>query len=138
MIITKYISIDTNGDTDIIDITTECNEIVQSAGMKDGVITVFNPGSTGGLTTLEYETNLVQDLKEALEIVAPLEKEYKHGQTWHDDNGSAHIRSSFIGPSISVPFTNKELTLGTWQQVVFCDFDTRPRKRKLVVQVVGE
>ena len=99
---------------------------------------MFNPGSTGGLTTLEYEPNLVKDLKEALEIVAPSDKIYAHSETWHDDNGSSHVRSSLVGPSITVPFVDRELILGTWQQIVFCDFDTRARKRRLVIQVVGE
>lgn len=138
MIYTEYISVDTQGDTDVVDITGECSKIVRSSGMKDGVVTVFNPGSTGGITTIEYEPNLVQDLKESLEVFAPTDKRYHHAETWHDDNGSSHVRSSVMGPSMSVPFTKGELTLGTWQQIVFCDFDTRPRRRKLVVQVAGE
>ena len=138
MIITKYLTIDTKGFTDVIDVTSKCQDFIDSSGLKDGTITVFNPGSTGGLTTIEYEPNLVKDLKEALEIIAPSDKAYAHAQTWHDDNGSSHIRSSLIGPSISVPFVKGELTLGTWQQIIFCDFDTRGRKRKLVVQIIGE
>jgi secondary thiamine-phosphate synthase enzyme len=106
--------------------------------MKNGIVAVFNPGSTGGLTTIEYEPNLVKDLKEALEVLAPSDKTYAHSMTWHDDNGSGHIRSSLMGPSIAVPFVDGELTLGTWQQIVFCDFDTQPRRRKLVVQIMGE
>ncbi|MGB2629681.1 MAG: secondary thiamine-phosphate synthase enzyme YjbQ [Candidatus Omnitrophota bacterium] len=138
MVITKYLSIDTKGFTDVIDITSECQDFIDSSGLKNGTITVFNPGSTGGLTTIEYEPNLVKDLKDALEIIAPSDKAYAHGRTWHDDNGSSHIRSSLMGPSISVPFVKGELTLGTWQQIVLCDFDTRGRRRKLVVQIIGE
>ncbi|MFC1548521.1 secondary thiamine-phosphate synthase enzyme YjbQ [Candidatus Omnitrophota bacterium] len=138
MTITKYISVNTKGKTDVIDITPECQDIIDATDLEDGIITIFNPGSTGGLTTIEYEPNLVKDLKDALEIVAPSDKTYEHYKTWHDDNGSSHIRSSLMGPSITVPFSDKVLTLGTWQQIVFCDFDMQPRKRQLVVQVMGE
>ena len=138
MIITKYLSMQTRGNTDIIDITSDCRDILDTAGLNDGILTVFNPGSTGGLTTIEYEPNLVKDLKEALEIVAPSDKVYAHSQTWHDDNGSSHVRSSLMGPSITVPFADRKLTLGTWQQIVFCDFDTHPRRRQLVIQIMGE
>ncbi len=138
MIITKHISVNTRGNTDVIDITRDCQEIISASKLNSGVIAVFNPGSTGGLTTIEYEPNLVKDLKNALEKIAPQDKVYEHSKTWNDDNGSSHIRSSLMGPSITVPFENKELTLGTWQQIVFCDFDTRPRRRELVVQLIGE
>ena len=138
MILTKYISVASRGNTDIIDITGECSDIVRSSGVSSGILTVFNPGSTGSLTTVEYESNLVKDIKEALEVIAPAGKDYHHGKTWHDDNGSSHVRATLMGPSVTVPFVDKELTLGTWQQIVFCDFDTRPRKRKLVVQLIGE
>jgi len=138
MVITEHISLETRGNTDIVDITGECQAIVDGTGLKDGVLTVFNPGSTGSITTIEYEPNLVEDFKEALEIIAPSDKAYQHSKTWHDDNGSSHVRASLMGPSMAVPFSSGELTLGTWQQIVFCDFDTRARSRKLVVQVVGE
>jgi secondary thiamine-phosphate synthase enzyme len=138
MVITKHLSVDTRGYTDVIDITSDCQDFVNVAGLKNGVVTIFNPGSTGGLTTIEYEPNLVEDLKDALEILAPSDKTYAHSETWHDDNGSSHIRSSIMGPSISVPFVRGKLTLGTWQQIVFCDFDTSSRRRKLVVQITGE
>ena len=138
MIITKHLSVETRGNTDVIDITAGCKDIVRDSGLKKGIVTVFNPGSTGGLTTIEYEPNLVKDLRNALEEFAPSDKVYEHNKTWHDDNGSSHVRSSIVGPSITVPFINSELTLGTWQQIVFCDFDTRPRKRQLIVQVMGE
>lgn len=138
MIITELIPVSSRGSTDVIDITDTCQGIVDSSGLSDGTLTVFNPGSTGGLTTIEYEPNLVKDLKEALEVFSPSNKVYHHAQTWHDDNGSSHVRSSIMGPFITVPFVNSKLTLGTWQQIVFCDFDTRPRDRELVVQVNGE
>ena len=138
MISTKHISIGTKGYTDVIDITKRCQNIIHDSGLAHGVITVFNPGSTGGLTTIEYEPNLVEDLKNALDIIAPYDKRYEHSKTWHDDNGASHMRSSIMGPSISVPFVDGELTLGTWQQIIFCDFDTSSRRRRLVVQVMGE
>ena len=138
MIVTKYLSVATRGNTDVIDITPDCQKIVKLSGIGDGIITVFSPGSTGSLTTIEYEPNLVKDFQNTLERVAPSDKVYEHSKTWHDDNGVSHVRSSLMGPFITVPFTDGELTLGTWQQIVFCDFDTRPRKRRLVVQVMGE
>jgi secondary thiamine-phosphate synthase enzyme len=138
MVYTGHIPIETQGNTDVIDITGKCAEILSLSGLSDGVMTVFNPGSTGGVTTIEYESNLVKDLKEALEIFAPAGKRYHHGDTWDDDNGHSHVRSSIVGPSISVPFSGGKLMLGTWQQVVFCDFDTSSRRRRLVAQLVGE
>ena len=138
MVVTEYIPVASKGNTDIIDITRECREIVRSSGISSGILTVFVPGSTASLTTIEYEPNLVKDLKEALEIIAPYGKVYEHAKTWHDDNGAAHVRAAFMGPSVTVPFTEKKLALGTWQQIVFCDFDTRPRERELVAQITGE
>jgi secondary thiamine-phosphate synthase enzyme len=138
MVYTEYISLNTRGNTDVKDLTGECSGIVASSGIRNGLVTVFCPGSTGGVTTIEYEPNLVKDLKEALEVFSPSGKEYHHKKTWNDDNGSGHIRSSVVGPSISVPVVNGKLALGTWQQLVFCDFDAVPRARKLVVQVLGE
>ena len=138
MVFNEYINISSAGNTDIIDITGECQVIVDNSKIVNGIVTVFNPGSTGSVTTIEYEPNLVKDVKEALEIIAPSDRSYEHGKTWNDDNGSSHIRATLMGPSISVPIVDREMTLGTWQQIVFCDFDTRPRKRKIVVQVVGD
>jgi secondary thiamine-phosphate synthase enzyme len=101
-------------------------------------LTVFVPGSTGGVITLEYEPGLVSDLKEAFERWAPKDIKYKHEQAWRDDNGHSHVRASLIGPSLSVPFKDRRLSLGTWQQIVFVDFDSRPRKRVLILQIMGE
>ena len=106
--------------------------------MFSGVLVVFNPGSTGSLTTIEYEPNLIVDVKDALELIAPSDKVYEHSKTWHDDNGHSHVKATIMGPSITVPFVEKKLTLGTWQQIIFCDFDTRSRKRRLVAQIIGE
>lgn len=138
MIITRYLPLETEGNTDVVDITYECRRAVAESGLSSGVLIVFNPGSTGALTTIEYEPNLVKDLKDSLEIIAPSDKVYHHAKTWHDDNGSAHVRSSIMGPSLTVPFAKAELTLGTWQQIVFCDFDTRSRSRRLVLQLMGD
>jgi len=138
MIVTRYIEIRTKGNTDVIDLTGKCRDMLSESRLRDGIMTVFCPGSTGGVTALEYEPNLVRDLKSAMEIFAPSDKRYEHFKTWNDDNGSAHIRSALMGPSMSVPFVKGEMTLGTWQQIVFCDFDTRPRDRKLTVQIMGE
>ncbi len=138
MVITKTVRIQTRGHTDVRDITPDCRKFVRVSGLKNGVLTVFNPGSTGGISTMEYEPNLIEDLKEALEVFAPSDKAYEHGKTWNDDNGSSHIRSTMMGPSFSVPFVDEELTLGAWQQIIFCDFDTRPRQRELILQAVGE
>ncbi|MCK4852258.1 MAG: secondary thiamine-phosphate synthase enzyme YjbQ [Candidatus Omnitrophica bacterium] len=138
MVITEYIAVQTRGHTDVIDITPDCRELIRRSGLNSGIITVFNPGSTGGISTIEYEPNLIKDLRDSLEVVSPSDKVYEHSKTWHDDNGSAHIRSTLMGPSLSVPFCDGELTLGTWQQIIFCDFDTRPRERRLVAQLIGE
>ena len=138
MVYTGYISLTTKGSTDVKEITGECAGIIFSSGISSGLLTVFCPGSTGGVTTIEYEPNLVKDLKEALEVFSPSGKEYHHKKTWNDDNGAGHIRSSVVGPSVSVPVVEGELTLGRWQQLVFCDFDAVPRTRKLVVQIIGE
>jgi secondary thiamine-phosphate synthase enzyme len=138
MVITRSITINSRGFTDIIDITEECQCLVNTSELNSGILTVFNPGSTGGVTTIEFEPNLVKDVKNALDILAPYGKSYEHGKTWHDDNGGGHVRSTLMGPSISVPFVDGNLTLGTWQQIVFCDFDTRERRRELIVQIIGE
>jgi secondary thiamine-phosphate synthase enzyme len=101
-------------------------------------VAVFCPGATGGLTTIEYESGVIADLQQVLDEIAPADRDYRHHLRWGDDNGSSHIRAALIGPSLSVPFVDGHLTLGTWQQIVFLDFDTRARSRRLVVQIVGE
>jgi secondary thiamine-phosphate synthase enzyme len=138
MILQKKISLATKGFNDIHDITPYLREYVDQSGLKDGHAIIFVSGSTGGLTTIEYEPGLLQDFPEMLEKIAPMDKTYHHDNTWHDGNGYAHVRSSLIGPSITIPFEAGQLTLGTWQQVIFLDFDNRPRQRKLHVQIFGE
>ncbi len=135
---TKKIKINTKGDTDIIDITRKVQDVLSGSKIKSGTVTVFVQGSTGGLTTVEYEPGLVQDLETFFEKVAPRSGHYEHNMRWHDGNGYAHVRASFLGPSLVVPFTDKKLQLGTWQQIIFIDFDNRSRSRELIVQIMGE
>lgn len=131
--------IETHGNTHVVDITTEVNRLVAQAGLHDGLVVVFVIGSTAGITTTEAEPGLLtHDLKAFFERIAPENEYYKHEATWHDDNGHAHVRASALGPSLTVPLVDGRLTLGTWQQIVLLDFDTRPRKREIVVQIVGE
>jgi secondary thiamine-phosphate synthase enzyme len=138
MITTREIHLRTQGHTSIEDITARLQAMVTESGLTAGIVTVFCPGSTGGLTTLEYEDGVVRDLQQVLDEIVPPGRNYRHHLRWGDDNGSAHVRAALIGPSLTVPFTARRLTLGTWQQVVFLDFDTGPRTRRLVVQVLGE
>ena len=137
-VITKKIRLNTKGDTDIINVTAQVVGVVSKVDIASGLVTVFVSGSTGGLTTVEYEPGLIQDLKRFFEKIAPKSDTYQHNLQWHDGNGYAHVRASFLGPSISIPFVDKKLQLGTWQQIIFIDFDNRPRSRELTVQVMGE
>ncbi len=135
---TELIQLQTNGFNHILNITPQVKELVMNSGFHQGQVTVFGIGSTTGITTLEYEPGLVkQDVHEMLEKIAPYEKAYLHNQTWGDDNGAAHLRSLLIGTSYICPFKGRRLLLGTWQQIVFIDFDTRPRDRKIAVQMIG-
>jgi secondary thiamine-phosphate synthase enzyme len=132
------IELETAGFCDVADITGELRRIVAESGVSSGIACVANPGSTAGITTLEFEPGAVADLKQALERLAPTRGRYKHDATWGDGNGFAHLRSALLGTSFAVPVHDRALALGTWQQVVFLDFDNRPRKRKLQVVVVGD
>lgn len=138
MVITKNIKLKSRGETDIINITGEVESAVEKTKLKNGIVTVFVPGATGALTTVEYEPGLVSDLKEAFEKWAPRRGEYAHNLKWSDGNGFSHVRASLLGPSLTVPFSGGHLTLGTWQQIIFIDFDNRSRSRELVAQVMGE
>jgi secondary thiamine-phosphate synthase enzyme len=138
MIVTREIHLRTAGYTAIEDITRIVQEVVSESGLAAGIVTIFCPGSTAGLTTIEYEDGIISDLQRVFEEIAPVNRSYKHHRRWGDDNGSAHIRAALIGPSLTVPFTGGRLTLGTWQQIVFLDFDTSPRARKIVAQIMGE
>ena len=138
MVKTDSIKIKTAGHTDIHDVTRQVQRCVEAAKLRAGQVTLFVSGSTAGLTTVEFEPGLVKDLKELFEKIAPAGAPYHHHETWSDDNGNAHVRASLLGPSVTVPFVDGKLALGTWQQIVLIDFDTRPRPRDLVVQILGE
>jgi len=137
-VVTDSISCRTRGDGDTIDLTDELREALERSGLTDGVVTLFVGGSTGGITTIEFEPGAVSDLQDVLESIAPQGREWRHHLRWGDANGHSHVRSAIIGPSLSVPFTGGDLSLGTWQQVVLVDFDDRPRSRRVVVQFIGE
>ena len=138
MVVTKRIELHTKGNCHIVDITGQVSEEVLRSGLKDGIVTIFVPGSTAGVTTVEYEPGLVSDLQRLFDRVAPADINYRHNLRWGDGNGHSHVRASLLGPSLTVPFVGKRLTLGTWQQIVFIDFDIRPRRRELVLQIMGE
>jgi len=138
MIFQKKISLATRGFNDIIDITPALRTVLHDSRQQNGLLVVFVPGSTAGLTTIEYEPGLIEDIPEMLEKIAPLQARYHHDQTWHDGNGYAHLRAALIGPSLTIPFEQGQLQLGTWQQAVLIDFDNHPRQRHLHVQVQGE
>ena len=137
-VVTKSITFKTRGNCDIIDITSEVAGGVNRAGVNSGTVTLFIIGSTAGLTTIEYESGLLGDFKEMWDRVIPQNMPYEHNKAWGEGNGHSHLRASTIGPSLTIPFVNKRLTLGTWQQIVFVDFDVRPRSRELVLQLIGE
>jgi len=139
MVKTHELNIKTNGNCEVVNITDQVAAAVAKSGMADGTVTVFNVGSTAGITTTEYEPGLVNyDLKAAFEKIAPHNARYEHEETWHDDNGHSHVRASLLGPSLTVPVVAGRLTLGTWQQIILIDFDTRPRTRTVICQMVGE
>jgi secondary thiamine-phosphate synthase enzyme len=138
MIVSNTIEIQTKGHGDILDLTTKVAEILSQSKLRNGIATVFVIGSTTGITTIEYEPNLVTDFNEMFQKLAPEGVPYHHDNTWGDRNGYAHVRSSLLGASLVVPFRDGKLTLGTWQQVVLVDFDERPRLRNVIVQVIGE
>ena len=139
MVITKTMQVRTNGNCDIIDITPQAAGLVAESGILAGTVTLFNVGSTAAITTTEYEPGLVNhDIKAAFEKIAPQNGQYKHEETWNDDNGHSHVRATLLGPSLVVPVVDGKLTLGTWQQIILVDFDTRPRTRQVVCQIMGE
>jgi secondary thiamine-phosphate synthase enzyme len=137
-ITTSTLSFSTSGDTDIIDMTRQVSEKVVTSGIEEGYVLLFVPGSTASITTIEYERGAVSDLKEAIERLAPEDKYYRHNERWGDGNGHAHVRASLLGPSLTIPVINGRLALGTWQQVVFIDFDNCPRERRVIMQLAGK
>ncbi len=128
----------TQGLNDVHDVTPKVTAVLSSANIHNGIVTVFVPGSTAGITTIEYEQGVVEDLKSAINRLIPQNIHYNHDARWGDGNGFAHVRASLIGPSIAIPVVNGDLRLGTWQQIVVIDFDNRPRTRKICVSIVGE
>jgi secondary thiamine-phosphate synthase enzyme len=138
MIVSKKITVNTNGSGHTLDVTPGVERALREAKLTSGVVTLFVVGSTAALTTIEYEDGAVNDLGRAFERIAPRTAEYEHHLRWGDDNGHSHVRAALLGPSLSVPFIGGQLTLGTWQQIILVDFDTRPRRREVVAQFIGE
>ena len=136
-VITGSIEFASQGDADMVKITDEVAEAVRQTGLSDGTVTLFVPGATGALTTLEFEPGVVEDVQKALDVVAPADRFYQHNVNLGDGNGHSHVRAGLVGPSLAVPFVDGRLTLGRYQNIVFCDFDARPRERAVVVQVMG-
>ncbi len=137
-VVTKTIEVKSKNENDMIDLTEKTAKAVIDSKIKSGNVTIFVSGSTAALTTIEFEPGLKKDFPEMLQRIAPDDIEYGHEQMWHDGNGRSHIKASLIGPSLTVPFTNGQLLLGTWQQIVLIELDTRSRSRSLVLQIIGE
>jgi secondary thiamine-phosphate synthase enzyme len=137
-VVTKIIVVSSNGENHMIDITRQTDEAIKASKLQDGIVIIFLSGSTAAVTTIEYEPGLKKDFPRMLARIAPEELEYEHDHTWHDGNGHSHVRASLVGPSLTVPFNNKSLMLGTWQQIVLLEMDTRPRERKIVLQMIGD
>ncbi len=137
-IVTEYINLSTKPEIDIINISDDVRSIIRKTGITSGQVTIFVPGSTGGISTVEYEPGLLQDIPELWEKLAPAGKTYHHNETWHDGNGHSHIRATLTKPDLTVPIVDGDMTLGTWQQIIFLDYDVPARQRKLVVQLIGE
>lgn len=134
----RTIQLQTQGDADILDITTQVATAVQDSDLHDGIVTIFCPSATSALTTIEYESGCISDLRRLFDEIVDPNRHYAHNARWHDGNGHSHVRAALLGPSLTVPFVDGRLTLGTWQQIIFVDFDNRPRQRALVVQIMGE
>jgi len=135
---TTSISLSTQGNADIRDITDQIANAVSKSGLTAGTVTVFCPSSTSALTTIEFESGVLSDLRRLFDEIIPSNRAYAHNERWHDGNGHSHVRAALLGPSLTIPFVDEQLTLGTWQQVIYVDFDNRPRQRNLVVQLIGE
>jgi secondary thiamine-phosphate synthase enzyme len=138
IVVTKYLELATRGSADMVDITPLAARAVAESGVQDGTVTLFCPSATSALTTIEYESGCLSDLVRLFDEVAGPDRQYAHNARWGDGNGHSHVRAALLGPSLTVPFINKNLTLGTWQQIILVDFDNRPRQRRLVAQIIGE
>ena len=137
-IVTKTININTKGFADIINLTVKIDSELQELHLKNGLLNVFIPGSTAGITTIEFESGAIQDLRSAIERLIPDDIHYQHDARWGDGNGFSHVRSALLGPSLGVPFCDGKLLLGTWQQIIFVDFDNRPRYRDIILQFISD
>jgi secondary thiamine-phosphate synthase enzyme len=137
-VITKIIQLELSKEDDIIDVTKQTSDAVRESELNNGIVNVFVAGSTAAVTTIEYEPGLRYDFPKMLSRIAPKDIQYRHDETWHDGNGHSHVRASLVGPSLTVPFSNGALLLGTWQQIVMLEMDTRPRERVLTIQILGE
>ncbi len=137
-VFTQTLHVSTQGHTHVLDITPQVQEAVARSGLRQGVVVVFVPHSTCGLSTIEYEPGCVEDLQRLFASWIPEDQPYAHNRRWGDDNGHAHLRATLLGPSLSIPLVDGRLTLGTWQQIILVDFDVRPRQRRVVVQILGE
>ena len=138
MVVTKQISLQSKGNCDIIDITPQVEAQLAGAEINNGTVNVFITGSTAGITTIEYEPSLVADFQDLWQRIAPKDIPYQHDRRWGDGNGFSHVRASLLGASLVIPFNNKRLALGTWQQIILVDFDNRPRSRQIILQIMGE
>ena len=136
-VISKTIQLSSKGQDDVIDITKQVSNVVKDSNIENGTVTIFVAGSTAAITTIEYEPGLINDFPEMLSRIIPKNIEYEHDNTWHDGNGHSHVRASLVGPSLTVPIINSKLTLGTWQQIVLLEMDTRPRNRTLILQIMS-
>jgi secondary thiamine-phosphate synthase enzyme len=133
----SHLELQTTADTDVVDLTPDISDFLAESGVKEGILVIFIPGSTAGVTTIEYETGAVADLKRAVERLAPRDEHYEHNLRWGDGNGYSHIRAALLGPSLTVPVHEGQLELGSWQQVVLCDFDNRPRRRRVLLRLLS-
>jgi secondary thiamine-phosphate synthase enzyme len=138
MVVTESIRFSTQGNGEVVDITQQVADKVADSELSGGTVTIFSPSATSSLTTIEYESGAVADLQALFDRLVPQDIEYRHNLRWGDGNGHSHARAALFGPSLTVPFVNKRLTLGTWQQIVFLDFDVRPHDRELILQLIGE
>ena len=135
---TLSLSFQTQGHADILDITSQVSERIGQCGLRSGIVTLFSPSSTSALTTVEYESGCLEDLRRLFDEILPPDRPYAHNARWHDGNGHSHARSAMLKTSLTIPFVEGRLTLGTWQQIIFVDFDNKPRQRELILQVIGE
>lgn len=138
MVYSAHITRSTRGHADMHDLTQDVKRILRESGVTDGLLTIFTPSATSALTTIEFESGALEDLRRALDQLAPPDQDYQHNLRWGDGNGHAHLRAALLKPSLTVPVIEGQMTLGTWQQILFIDFDVRPRERKVIIQIIGE